>query len=126
MDLRINGSYEVYLYVVLLQLSIDRLDLNRRLDRHDEKPLSAAINDYLLTTRIVALGLSWTSWLLAIYVGAEFGLASAALFLLLGLGTSVMVTVLIPPLLYADVIIHVVSWPVTAYLFHATLVALGL
>lgn len=129
MDFTINGSYQAYLYVALLQLSIlylQRLDLNRRLAGADEKSLSAAIDDYFLTTRIVAAGLNWASWLLAVYVGEQFGLASAALFLFLGLGTSIVATVLIPPLPYADVIAHVVSWPATAYLFCATLAALGI
>lgn len=128
MDLRINGSYEAYLYVALLQLSIlylQRLDLNRRLAGEDGKPLRTTIDDYFITTRIIAAGLNWASWLLAVYVGEEFGLANAALFLLLGLGTSIVASVLIPPLPYADIIAHVVSWPATAYLFAATVVALG-
>lgn len=86
MDFRINGSYEAYRYAALLQLSIlypQRLDFNRSPDEEDEKPLSATINDYFLTTRIVATGLNWTSWLPAMYVGEEFGLAGAAYFCLL-------------------------------------------
>lgn len=59
MDLRINGGYQAYLYVVLLQVStlyLQRLDLNRRMD--DSEPLRPPINDYLLTTRFVAAGLN--------------------------------------------------------------------
>lgn len=129
MDLRINGGYDAYLYVVLLQLSIlylQRLDFNRRLAGENSKALSAPIDDYLLTTRYIAVGLNFTSWLLAVYVACEFGLASAALFLILGLGSSLIATALIPPLPRTDIIAHVVSLPATLYLFRATLLALGL
>lgn len=126
MNLRINDGYEAYLYVVLLQVSIlylQRLDLNRRMVESDSKPLSPSINDYLLTTRFVAAGLNWASWLLAVFVWQEFGLASATLFLFLGVGSSIIAIVLIPPLPAIDVIAHVISLPATAYLFRATLVA---
>jgi len=129
MDFTINGGYEAYVYVVLLQLSIlylQRLDLNRRMAAESSKALNASINDYFLTTRFVAAGLNWASWLLAVYVGEEFGLASAALFLILGLGSSIIATLLIPPLPRIDVFAHVVSLPATVYLFRATLLALGL
>jgi hypothetical protein len=129
MNFRINGGYEAYFYVVLLQLStlyLQRLDFNRRLVKDGEKPLSTITHDYFLTTRFVAAGLNGASWLLAVYVGQEFGFASAALFLLLGLGTTIVATVLVPPLPYADVVGHVASWPVAIYLFSATLTAVGL
>ena len=59
MDLMINGGYEAYLYVVLLQVSIlypQRLDLNRRMGAQKHENFDALVNDYLLTTRMVALG----------------------------------------------------------------------
>lgn len=126
MDLRINGGYQAYLYVVLLQVStlyLQRLDLNRRMDEDDSARLSPPINDYLLATRFVAAGLNWASWLLAFFVWQEFGPASAALFLLLGLGSSIIAMVLIPPLPIVDLVAHVISLPATAYLFRATLIA---
>jgi hypothetical protein len=126
MDLRIDGGYQAYVYVVLLQLStfyLQRLDLNRRMAEDDEKALSPAMSDYLLTTRFVAAGLNWASWLLAVFVWQEFGLANAVLFLLLGLGSSIIPIALIPPLPIIDVFAHVLSLPATAYLFRATLVA---
>jgi hypothetical protein len=129
MDFSINGSYDAYLYVVLLQLSIlylQRLDLNRRIAGEEVKAVSTVIDDYLLTTRSIAAFLNWFSWLLAIYVGEEFGLASAALFLILGFGSSVIAIVLIPPLPRTDRMAHLVSLPATIYLIRATLVAVGL
>ena len=135
MDLEINGGYDAYLYVVVLQLSIlylQRLDLNRRMAKQDGEPLSALANDYFIATRLVAAGLNWGSWLLSIYVGKEFGLASGVLFLILGLGSSIMATVVIPPLSRIDVfdssidvILHIISLPATIYFLHATLVAVG-
>lgn len=126
MDLTINGGYQAYLYIVLLQVStlyLQRLDLNRRMAGDDSALPSPLINDYLLTTRLLAAGLNWASWLLAIFVWQEFGPASAALFLLLGLGSGMIAMVLIPPLPMIDVVAHVISLPATAYLFRATLIA---
>lgn len=128
MDLTINGGYEVYGDIVLLQLSIlyvQRLDLNRRIAAADHAAPFASVNDYLLTTRFVAAGLNWASWFLAIYVAKEFGLASAILFLFLGFGSSIIATILIPPQPRTDVIAHVLSLPATLYLFHTTLLAMG-
>ncbi len=129
MDFQINGGYEAYLYVVLLQLSIlylQRLDLNVRMAVGCGETPSRLFKDYLLTTRIIGTTLNWTSWLLAVYVGNEFGLASAALFLVLGFGSSIIAILLIPPLPRIDVIAHVLSLPTTIVLYQATLVSVGI
>jgi hypothetical protein len=126
MDFRINGSYEAYIYVVLLQLSLlylQRLDLNRRMRGEESE---APFNFYYLATRFIGTGLNWLSWLLALYVGQQFGVASAVLFLVLGLGSSIIATLLIPPFPRIDFIAHVISLPVTIYLVRATLLALGI
>jgi hypothetical protein len=129
MDFQINGDYEAYLYVVLLQLSIlylQRLDLNVRMALGTCEAPSGLLKDYLLTTRIVGTALNWASWLLALYVGNEFGLASAALFFVLGFGSSIIATLLIPPLPRVDVIAHVLSLPTTIVLYQATLASIGI
>jgi hypothetical protein len=126
MDLRINGSYEAYIYVVLLQLSLlylQRLDVNRRM-RGDEREVP--FNFYYLETRFIGTGLNWLSWFLAVYVGQQFGLASAVLFLVLGLGSSITATLLIPPFPRIDFVAHVISFPATIYLVRETLLALGI
>jgi hypothetical protein len=128
-DFTINGGYQPYVYVVLLQISIlylQRLDLNRRIRGEEGKTQNPSINFYYLATRFIATGLNWLSWLLAAYVGNEFGIASGILFLILGLGSSIIATVLIPPLPRIDLIAHVVSFPATVYLVRATLLALGI
>lgn len=129
MDFQINGDYEAYLYVVLLQLSIlylQRLDLNIRMAAGTCEAPSGLLKDYLLTTRIVGTALNWASWLLAGYVGNEFGLASAILFFVLGFGSSITATLLIPPLPRVDVIAHVLSLPTTIILYQATLASIGI
>lgn len=129
MHLKIHGGYWAYLYVVLLQFSIvylQRLDWNRSITEQPTKISGTLVDDYLLATRFVATGLSGVSWLLAVYVAEKYGLASAALFLALGLGTSILAMVLIPPLPRIDMIAHIVSLPATAYLFSEMLLALGI
>jgi hypothetical protein len=64
-----------------LQISIlylQRLDLNRRIAKQSDEPVSALADDYFLTTRFIAVGLNWTSWLLSAYVGHQFSFASAS------------------------------------------------
>jgi hypothetical protein len=129
MDFTINGSYEAYLYVVLLQLSafyLHRLDLNRRISGEENKALNPSIHFYYLATGWIATALNWVSWLLAIYVGQQFGIASAVLFFILGFGSTAVATALIPPLPRIDLIAHIISLPATVYLLRAMLLALGI
>jgi hypothetical protein len=73
---------------------------------------SPSIDFYFLATRFMAIVLNWISWLLAVYVRNKFGVASAALFLGLALGSSIIVTALIPPM-RIDLIAHMISLPAT-------------
>jgi hypothetical protein len=129
MDLRINGSYQAYAYIILLQLSVlylQRLDLSRRLrDAKSKSPDFFSIDTYLIATRFIAAAVNWSSWLLAFYVGQKFSVASGVLFLILALGSSIIATVVIPPLPRIDLVAHAISFPATIYLLRATLLALG-
>jgi hypothetical protein len=129
MDLRINGSYEAYAYIILLQLSVlylQRLDLNRRLrDAKSKSPDLFSIDAYLIATRFIAAAVNWSSWLLAFYVWQKFSVASGVLFLILAPGSSIIATVVIPPLSRIDLVAHAISFPATIYLLRATLLALG-
>jgi hypothetical protein len=66
-NLAINGSCLVYVYVVLLEISIlhfQRPDLCRRL-RENEKTQSASPDVYSVATGFVGTALNWLSWLLS-------------------------------------------------------------
>jgi hypothetical protein len=129
MDFTINGSYEAYLYLVLLQVSafyLHKLDLNRHMSGKEDKALNPSINFYYLATGWIATALNWISWFLAIYVGQQFGIASAVLFFLLGFGSTAIATALIPPLPRVDLVAHIISLPATIYLFRAMLLAVGI
>jgi hypothetical protein len=128
-DFKINGSYEAYLYLVLLQVScfyLHKLDLNRRASSEKNKSSDSSPNFYYLATGWIATAINWVSWLLAIYVAQQFGIASAVIFFILGFGSTVIATALSPRFPRFDLVAHIVSLPATIYLLRAMLLALGI
>ena len=125
--LTINGSYEAYIYVVLLQISnfyLSRPNLQLRIQNSPaSNPL---INFYCLITGFIATVLNWTSWLLAVHVGTQFGLGSGLLFFALGFGSSILASIILLPYRPTNSLLHVVSVPATIYLFWAMLGVLGI
>jgi hypothetical protein len=127
-DLAINGSYLVYGYVVLLEISIlylQRPDLNRRLGQKD-KTTRASLDFYSITTGFVGTGLNWLSWLLSAYVAQEFGIIKGMLFFIVGMGSSIIANIFIPRLPSVDQVGHIISIPATILLVRAVLRALGI
>ena len=131
MDISINGSYEAYGYIVLLQVSLlymQRPDLIRRIPLPDvaSTPANDLVDSHFMFTRFLGTILSWASWMPAIFIGHRFGVVSGSLFFLIGFGTSVLAMLVIPPFPRMDVVAHVISLPATLFLFYATLLSVGI
>jgi hypothetical protein len=127
-DAAINGSYLVYLYVLLLQVSIlylQRPDLYRRLGQKHKMP-SAWPDSYSIAAGYIGTGLNWLSWLLSAYVGQEFGIANGVLFFIVGIGCSILANISIPRLSRVDQIGHIISIPATILLVRAVLRSVGI
>jgi hypothetical protein len=130
MDIAINGSYAPYAYLVLLQLSLfylQRFGASQLVSSPQVEKVSVTgwLDTYCLFTRIVGSTLSWISWMLALYVGYKFDIASGLLFFVVGFGCSVVLMLVIPPSPRIDVIAHILSIAVTVYLLRATLLSIG-
>lgn len=130
MDITINGSYEPYVHLALLQLSLfylQRPGIAQLVSSPQGERVSVTgwFDTYCILTRIVGSTLSWISWMLALYVGYKFEIASGVLFFVIGFGSSIVLMLVIPPFPRADVIAHLFSIPVTVYLFRAMLLSIG-
>jgi hypothetical protein len=124
-DLAIDGSHLAYGYLVLLQVSIvylQRPDQNRRLRGYE----SAVPEFYSIALGFVGTWLNWLSWLFSAYIAKQFGIPSGVLFLVLGMGTSMIANILIPPLQRVDQIGHIISIPATVLLVRAILLGTGI
>ena len=127
-DLAINGGYSAYFYVVLLEIALlylQRPDLNRRLRDKGQTP-SAMPDSYSGATGLIGTGVNWFSWLLSAYVAKEFGLANGVVFLILGMGSSIVANIFIPRQPRVDQVGHFVSIPATILLVRAVLLAVGI
>jgi hypothetical protein len=131
MDVTINGSYLPYAYIVLLKTSLFFMQrLNHLRQGSTRRGASATANlvidFYCALTSFIASVLSWSTWVLAIYVGYLFGIPAGVLFFVAGFLGSIVLSLVVPSGFAFDVIGHVISLPATPYLVFLTLRSLGL
>jgi len=131
MKVAINGSYEPYAYLALLQVSLiylQRFGLSELISTPQGPgvPTAGWLDVYRLLTRVVGSTLSWMSWMLAVYVGFQFNVASGILFFVVGFGCNIILMLTIPSFPRVDTIAHLISIPATVYFLRATLLSIGI
>jgi hypothetical protein len=91
MTVAIAGGYTPYFYLVLLHVALAFLQQPGAVrSEGPAREASAKLADqYHTFARAIGSLLSWLSWMLSIYVGYRFSVASAVMFFVVGFATSV-------------------------------------
>lgn len=120
MNFAINESYWPFLYVVLLKAALfflQRPHHTRQQNSHrPDSNVSAIIDIYCNLTAAVAGILSWGTWVLAIWIGFQFGISTGLLFFVVGLFGSMLLPLVLPIGFVADLTGHLVSFLATPFL----------
>ncbi len=131
MNFEINGGYQPFTYVALLQAGLfflQRLNYLRMRStmRGASATANAVIDFYCALAAFVATILSWGTWALAIYVAYQFGFPAGILLFAVGLIGGTVLPVIMPPGVAFDLLGHLVSLFTVPYLVFLTLQSVNL
>jgi hypothetical protein len=130
MGLAIDGGYAPYGYMFLLQaplLHLQRFGLGQFMSKpHNQVPINDWAEAYCAITRIMGSAVACGSWMIGAYVAYRFTIAGGVLLFALGVGTSVLLALIVPASPKLDLPAHLISIPITLYLLRALLMSVGL
>lgn len=131
MEVTINGGYLPYLYIVVLKALLFFLGRpavlrGRSARRGASATANALIEIYCALTAFIDMVLSFSTWILAIYVAYTFSILAGIVFFLVGFLGRMIISFVLPIGFAFNMIGHIVSLFATPYLVFLTLRSLSI